>query len=349
MATASGTTDSAVIWLAVEDELRRNPWEYRFFQAVWLLERITGRMPVGEFAHPSREAVRFSAHQSLPFPASQIQGLKWEDGQAPVMTVNFMGLTGPSGVLPLRFTEFVIDRLRNKDRGLAAFFDIFNHRMISFFYRAWEKYRFPLDYQRRQADIFTRQLNALVGIGTPHLENRQEVADDSLRYYAGLLALKPRSAAALRDILMDYFGVDADVEQFIGSWRPLEGADQCCFDEGVSMSEQLGFGTVVGDAIWDQTARIRVRVGPLSRQRYESFLPGGEAYRPLEALLRFFVNDALDFEVQLVLRRQDVPSCSLGESEEEGAPRLGWVTWMKSVPQFPRDPADTILTFSTRG
>jgi type VI secretion system protein ImpH len=348
MAASSGTTDTLVTWGAVEEELRRKPWEFRFFQAVWLLERITGRLPVGEFAHPSREAVRFCAHQALPFPASQIQDLRWEDGAPPRMVINFMGLTGPVGVLPLRYTEFVIERLRNKDRTLAEFLDIFNHRMVSFFYRAWEKYRFPLDYQRRQADVFTRQLNALIGIGTPHLEGRQEVSDDSLRFYTGLLALKPRSAAALRDILMDYFEVEAEVEQFIGSWYPLGVSDQCCFEDGVSMSEQLGLGTVVGDAIWDQSAKVRVRLGPLTRAQYESFLPGGEAHKPLESLLRFFVNNALDFEVQLVLRREDVPACTLGE-EEVGAPRLGWVTWMKSVPKFDRDPADTILTFTARG
>jgi type VI secretion system protein ImpH len=302
--------------------------------------------------------VRFGAHNSLPFPASQIQSLTYseqesaEDGypapqtpdDPPKMTVNFMGLTGPVGVLPLVYTEFIVSRLRESDETMADFFDIFNHRMISFFYAAWEKYRFPVGYQRSRDDLFSRQLNCLLGIGTPGLEHRQQIDDDSLRFYTGLLALQPRSASALRDILIDYFGVPVEIEQFVGGWYVLKEQDQCCFEDGFTASEQLGIGSVVGDAIWDQQSRIRIRLGPMTMREYRAFLPdGGIEYQPLLALIRFFLNDVTDFEVQLVLRREEVPSVLLG-SEDGGLP-LGWITWMKSKPEFDRDPGDTVLRF----
>jgi type VI secretion system protein ImpH len=261
-----------------------------------------------------------------------------------MMTVNFMGLTGPVGVLPLIYTEFLVQRLREGDPTMADFFDIFNHRMISFFYQAWEKYRFPVGYQRSRDDAFSKQLNCLIGIGTGGLEHRQLVDDDSLRYYTGLVALQPRSASALRDILIDYFGVPVEIEQFVGSWYPLKREDQCCFVDGFSASEQLGVGSVVGDAVWDQQSRIRVRLGPMSMREYRAFLPDGLEYKPLLAIIRFFVNDLTDFEVQLVLRRDEVPPVQLGSDDAEGPP-LGWITWMKSRPSFDRDPGDTILTF----
>jgi type VI secretion system protein ImpH len=341
------------------EDLRENPCSFQFFQAVRLLELLgAGREPVGRFAQPGREAVRFAAHNSFPFPASQIQKIDWPKPQedssdapsrrkpdpAPKMTVNFMGLTGPVGALPLVYTELVVQRIRERDHTMAEFFDIFNHRMISFFYQAWEKYRFPVNYQRSRDDTFSRQLNCLLGLGTPQLENRQLIDDDSLRFYTGLLSLQPRSAAALRDILIDYFGVLVEIEQFVGSWYPLKSEDQCCFDEGFALSEQLGVGAVVGDAVWDQQSRIRIRLGPMTMFEYQAFLPNGSEYKQLMALIRFFLNDLTDFEVQLVLKREDVPPVQLGAEDGEGPP-LGWTTWMKSAPGFDRDPGDTVLRF----
>ena len=111
-------------------------------------------------------------------------------------------------------------------------------------------------------------------------------------------------------------------------------------DEG-SDSEKLGAGVVVGDEIWDQQSRVRVRLGPLSLEQYSSFLPGGSSFEPLKALVKFFANDELDFEVKLVLERKDVPQCGFG-NDESPASRLGWTSWAKSV-EHDHDPGDTIL------
>ncbi|MBK9169575.1 MAG: type VI secretion system baseplate subunit TssG [Bryobacterales bacterium] len=350
MATAGGPQDPHVEQegrpsnhlAKVEARLREDPTRFEFFQAVRLLDRIFAfRETPGRFAHPDQEAVRFKAHNSIPFPASQIQQVEWPEGEPPRMTVNFMGLTGPAGVLPLAFTEFLIDRIRSKDRSMAEFFDVFNHRLISLFYQAWEKYRFPLAYERGADDAFTAALRALIGIGTPGLENRQQVPDEALLFYTGLLGPLPRSAEALRGMLADYFGVPVEVEQFVGAWYPLGQEDQCQFDSGNVMSESLGLGAVAGDEVWDPQARVRVVIGPLTREEYLRFLPTGSAYPKLCALTRFF-SDETEFEAQLVLKREEVPPCGLG-AEDADAPLLGWVTWMKSTPEFGRDPGDTIV------
>ena len=44
------------------------------------------------------------------------------------------------------------------------------------------------------------------------------------------------------------------------------------------MSTQVGSGAVVGDAVWDRQGRVRVRIGPVSLEQYNDFLPGGRAY-----------------------------------------------------------------------
>src|SRR5262249_12446260 len=137
MATPRRRTDPPL-----ERELFEEPYRFDFFQAVRLLGRLQpDRARVGHGGHPGREVARFRARQSLAFPPSSVHELerpKDPDGP-PEMTVAFLGLTGPSGVLPRVYTELLMERRRAGDRTPTAFFDVFNHRAISLFYRAWEK------------------------------------------------------------------------------------------------------------------------------------------------------------------------------------------------------------------
>ncbi|MDQ2901313.1 MAG: type VI secretion system baseplate subunit TssG [Acidobacteriota bacterium] len=331
---------------ALRGDLEREPFRYEFFQAARLLQRLSRgrRAPVGGFDHPATEAVRFGAHASSSFPASEIQTLLPQPDGPPKMIVNFMGLTGPSGVLPAPFDELVQERERAGETAFGDFLDIFNHRVISMFYRAWEKYRLPIARERGGRDHFSERFRDLIGIGTPGLENRfenrQGVLDDSLIYYAGLLSLGPRSAAGLRQIVSDYFDVPVEIEQFVGRWRKLDPDAQCIFEYGDSETEQLGIGTVIGDEVWDRQSAARIQLGPLDLAKYREFLPGGSAHEPLRALTRFYCGDRIEFEAQLILKRDDVPRCEMGL--ENDAPRLGWVSWIKGE-SFDRDPGDTIL------
>jgi len=257
------------------------------------------------------------------------------------MTVNFMGLTGPQGVLPLYYTELLMERLRARDTAMRDFLDIFNHRSISLFYQAWEKYRFPIAYEQGSSGRFEELLLCFVGLGTPRLAERQAVGDKTLLFYGGLLGQQPRSAAALEQLLADCFEVPVEVEQFVGAWCSLDRGTQTRFEESGDLSEQLGGGAVVGDEVWDLQSCVRLKLGPLSLGRYLDFLPTGTAHAPLRAITRFFSGDELDFEVQLILKREEAPACVLG-AEGEQAPRLSWVSWVKSAP-MDRDPADTVL------
>ena len=328
----------------VEALLRTVPQEFDFFQTVRLLERIRpGSSPVGTFAPAAKEVARFSANTELAFPASRIQNIEWSDSNAnaPAVIINFMGLTGPMGVLPLYYSQLILERKRAKDHGIRSFLDLFNHRIISLFYAAWEKYRFTVAYERQERDRFSHHLLDLIGLGTPGLQDRQAVLDDSLIYYCGLLSLHPRSAAGLRQLIADYFNVKVTVDQFVGAWYKLDRETQCLFDKGNTYSEQLGVGVIIGDEIWDQQSAVRLRLGPMPLARYLDFLPNGTAYNPLKALTRFYSGGEIEFEVQLVLERESVPPCELGV-ESETAPQLSWTTWALTR-QAASDADDTIL------
>jgi type VI secretion system protein ImpH len=338
-----GAKANAVTQDLVEQRLRSEPWTFDFFQAVRLLGLLQPeRSMIGRFSHPESEIVRVTAHPSLSFPASQIQSLEWKDGVQPSLSVNFLGLTGPLGVLPVPYTEMVIDRQRARDTALRDFLDLFNHRAASLFYQAWEKSRFIVGYERGGVDLFTQSALALLGLGMPQLRNRQPIRDESLLFYSGLFEMPTRPAVALEAILSDYFDVDVAIDQFIGVWRRLEESDCSHLQEGDPETYQLGKGAVVGDEIWDQQFRARIKIGPLSRAQYVEFLPTGSAFGPLKALTRSFCGDEIEFELQLLLRREEVPLSCLGVDESDGRP-LGWLTWLNSKGDLGRDPSDTIL------
>jgi type VI secretion system protein ImpH len=342
MATSGRSEDTSVERWPIAEMLDREPYRFEFFQAVRLMARMApGRQVVGRFTNPAHEIARFGAHPAVSFPASQIQSLERSEDAPPLMRVNFMGLTGPLGVLPLAYSQLVLERLRARDTTLRDFLDLFNHRMISLFYQAWEKYRFSIPYERGERDRFSHHVLALLGLGTPGLQDRQEVPDDSLLFYSGLLSMHARSAMGLRQVLSDYFDVPVEIDQFVGAWYPVDTDSQCSLGEGSSNSERLGFGAVVGDEIWDQQSRVRIRLGPLPLEQYLDFLPGGEAYRQVRAFTSFFAAGEYDVEIQLVLRRQDVPACEL-KAEGESGPQLGWTSWVKSV-EFTRDAGETVL------
>jgi type VI secretion system protein ImpH len=252
-----------------------------------------------------------------------------------------MGLTGPLGVLPLAYTALLRERERAGDRAGRDFFDLFHHRLLSLFHRAWEKQRCGIAWERGASDPLGH-LADWIGLGTPGLADRQDVPDTALLFYAGLLAMGTRPAVGLEQLLCDYFAVPVEIEQFVGGWRPLDSADQCVLG-GAGSSNQLGGGALAGFEVWDQQSRIRVRLGPLTLDEYKAFLPGGAAHRRLRALCALYAGMEFDIETQLILRREDVPECALGGADSDS--RLGWTTWAKSE-MLTRDPGDAVLEFA---
>ncbi len=333
------TSVRATANLAQARMLRDNPWSVRFFQMVRLLERLhPERRPVGIFVAPADEVVRLSAHTSLGFPASEVQSYT-EPGNGPGrLAVNFMGLSTINGPLPAPYTEMLLERTRAKDDATGEFFDIFNHRILSLFYRGWKKYRFYIAYEqsRGEDDLVTRLMYDLIGLGTAGLRRRMPIADEAAIFYGGLLGQNLRTAQGLQQILSDYFQVPLQVQQFTGSWNRLPTSDNTVLNYGFSDSERLGFATVIGDEVWDQQGTLTVRIGPMPLARYLQFLPDGEAYPQLAAWLRMYARGELDFVVKLVLERDEVPGVLLSPEPAKMA-RLGFASWLKNEP-FYRDP-----------
>jgi type VI secretion system protein ImpH len=339
-------------------------YDFDFFQAVRLLQRMEpGRVRVGRSGPPQAEAVRFRARISLSFPPSAIYELRRPTSSlpVPVMVQAFMGLTGPSGVLPRHYTEMLykIERdVRTPEKhALRDWFDLFNHRLVSLFYLAWEKYRFYVPFERGEydgpePDPFTNCLYSLIGLGSRPLRGRLRVIardrvdeygepqervlarieDLVLLHFSGTLGHRPRCAAALEAMLQDHFQIPALIDQFQGQWLQLEPSSRTHL-HGERGNNQLGLSAVAGDRVWDRQSKFRVRLGPMTYDQFTEFLPDRDptperkTFFLLVQLVRLYAEPTLDFDVQLVLKAEDVPDCQLTGDGTFGA-RLGWNTWL---------------------
>jgi type VI secretion system protein ImpH len=325
----------------MKDSISDQAYRFDFFQAIKVLERLyPDRQPIGQAGPPSREVVRIHARVSLEFPASEIQQITRAEGEDPQpnMTVNFMGLMGPLGELPRHYTELLLERANQKDFALRDFLDLFNHRMISLFYRAWEKYRFPVTCRGDTKDNFSHYLSSLIGIGTPGLQKRLAVKDEALLFYAGTFTRHTKSACALEGILSDYFGEPAHTEQFVGRW--VRVGEENTTRLGIQNSE-LGRNMLCGERIWDRQSKFRVRLGPLRLSIFRRFLPCGDLFQECVQIVRLFAGLEYDFDLQLVLKADEVPACQLISKGGAGA-QLGWSAWLKTQ-TFRQDAQDTII------
>ena len=309
----------------IEDRLFAEFRRFSFFEAVHLLECMApGKERLGESLEPSNEPVRFSAPPGLTFPACEISDLRpGEEESSPArMSVTFMGFVGPSGVLPYWCNELALERLRHKDTALTAFLDLFNHRLISLFYRAWLKHRFPENYRVGGSDRLTTYLLSLCGLGTPGLLDRIGFMPEALSFYTGILAMPAPTAAGIEAAVGYLSGVDAHVEQFVERMIPLSPEDQTRLG---AANSSLGVDALCGGYVWECETKFRIGFGPMGLKQYKKFLPGGTMLGPLFSFTRSMVGIEYEFELKIILKREEVPPCEIG-----GDSRLGLTTWVLS-------------------
>jgi type VI secretion system protein ImpH len=306
-----------------------NPVGLSFFQTARQVECAFSDKPrLGYATRSADEPIQFCQEPSLSFAPSTLQRFEQNTKTSkPRLMVNFLGLLGPQGPMPLHVTDYVHDReLNHGDHTLARFFDIFNHRMISLFYRAWACNRQTLSYDRPDEDRFSAYIGSLIGIGLDSLSHRDNVPDRAKLHFSGYLACQTRHAEGLRAILESYFGIRTSIEEFIGQWIQIPEEYQCRLGESPDTA-MVGVNVVVGSQVWDCRQKFRIILGPMSLKDYERMLPGKESFAALKDWVRNYVGDELSWEVQLILKAAEVPVVRLGESG-----RLGWTTWLQSYP-----------------
>lgn len=308
--------------------LRRVPQRFELVQALLILERERPKVPSLACSNdPQQEVVRLRGPLLPQFSSSQISSLREEsithEADAPIQSrlvlhTPVFGLGGPDGPLPYAYQEWLQQRARLKDRGTAAFLDMFQHRLLSLLYRVQLKYRIALPYQAPQHSPIYQQLLALCGLLPRPMETLALVPEKALIARTGLLANGRRSLAGLQSLLKHHFQLSVRLEGFQGGWRSIAKANQTCLGrQGRNL--QLGRNAICGTRVWDQQLGVRINLGPLEQDAAEPFLPGNAGHLELAALVSFYFGADLLCTLRLHFTRAD--PCVL---RRERQPRLGW-------------------------
>ncbi|MEM7261011.1 MAG: type VI secretion system baseplate subunit TssG [Planctomycetota bacterium] len=319
--TEERSTPERVDAASWQSRLANEPWKWDVFAALRVSEREHTDLPrLGTSRTPSQDALRLGQEPSFAFPPSTVAS--FEPADIPRLAVYFFGLFGPNGPLPLHLTEYARDRIRRaSDPTFARFVDQFHHRFLSLLYRSWASSRPVIHYDRPEDDRFSIYVGSTMGIASPSMEEHDELSDRAKRYLSGLLSMQSKSSDSLERVLAAFFQVESQVEQFVGQWIELPEEYWC----RLGASEETGcLGTtlLLGERFWDCQQKFRVILGPMSYSDYCRMLDEKRRDR-LVAIVRNFLGFELQWDLKLVLRKEEIPPCQLGESV-----RLGWTTWL---------------------
>ncbi len=319
--------------------LLREPRRFGFDAALRLL------MLRARSADPA-ESGRFRSIPRAGFDRAEVASVTERPGQSPEVGITLFGLLGLAGVMPRLYTELAGQRGRNV--ALHAFIDLLAQRMVGAFAAAGAKYRLHRARETAalatppQPDKTSMALLALTGHGTPGLVDRLRVEPEALLHYAGLLAMRPRSADRLASMLSDWLGRPVVVEEFAGGWLNLPPDQRSALGRGLQPGawNRLGVDAAIGVRSWDAQARIILRIGPLDRAGFERLLPDRPGYARLVSLVRAFLGLETAFAINLVLAREACfPACLAADSGS----RLGRNCWTERSQPLSRDAADAVF------
>jgi type VI secretion system protein ImpH len=320
--------------------IAETPWRYDFFHALRLLDAHHSANPLlGTARRPQDEPVRLGQAVEMSFAPTAIANVEMQGvAGLPRIDVRFMGLFGPNGPLPLHLTSYARERVLHKgDETLARFADLFHHRMLLLFYRAWAQAQPVVSLDRaatpgaaagaRGPDRVAELVGSLVGVGGAAWSGRQPLPDHAPLALAGLLVRQVRSAEALARALSVFLKRSVRVEQFVGRWMALPQADRSRlggrFASRRQSTARLGASTVLGRSVFDRQHHFRIHIGPLNLADFESLLPAGAALPPVQALVRQFVGEEFGWDLALALDPPERPQARLGRRS-----RLGWTSWI---------------------
>ena len=310
---------------AVLKRISDAPFDFELFAALRLLECAFHDMPrFGQSKRPRDEPIRLGQEISLKFATSDIAEIESaNEFHPPRLMQRVMGLFGPNGALPTHLTDYAYERsVHEKDETFARFTDMFHHRMVSLFFRAWANNQPMVSLDRPAQDRFGSYVGSLCGLGMPALRDRDSVDDFFKLAHAGILGRQVKCAEGLQVLLDSYFGVPVSIEQWTGYWLPVPESERTQLGNRQGFAT-LGENAMIGERIWDCQSKFRIVFGPLSMKDYRRFLPNGQSYTKMVDLVRLYIGVEMDWDFQLILQQEQLPPAQLGEKTY-----LGWSTWL---------------------
>ncbi len=317
MAGAHGLTEIAVTFI---DDMQKEPWRFDFFNVMRRLERTYQDLPrIGNSSAKREEYVKLGQDPYMDFPASNLTRVEFGN-QGLKVYVKFLGLLGPQGALPLTTTEESLSWVLMRDDAFPRFLDLFNHRFLQLFFRAWADSRPVAQHDRPRDDRFIAYIGSMIGVGSTPFRDLDSVPDLAKLCFAGLIAAQTKSASRLKSFISGLFDVKVEVDQFVGSWLAFDVSEQSRLGQANS---GLGVTMALGSGIFSVQDKIRIRVFTRDMAQYRRFLPSGDLCKPLADAVFFYMGDQLAWEAELAIPAGKVEPMRLGTSGQ-----VGWTSWM---------------------
>lgn len=266
-----------------------------------------------------------------------------DDGTEMRIKVTITGIVGAFGALPPAYTLTVLEEERRRSNSMRSFLDLFAAPLFGLMLDAREKYRLPSLLQWKKlgrANRIAGAILSLAGFRFEPVRAANPVGDATVLRYAGLFAARNRNANALGAMLADFIGLPVAVEQFSPRW--IEVAHHERTSLGPGSQARLGVDAMAGFAVQDYAGGFRIVIGPVGYADFLSFEPGTPRLATVMELARLYAGPALRFDVQIVLRKEDVPFCRLDSVRQ---PRLGWNSWARAAPAT-MDSRDAVVRMS---
>lgn len=296
-----------------------------FVAAISLLEKANpGNPGLGRASRLREEPVRLSQRPTLGFRNNSLEALEKTTGPHPYrLYCNFFGLFGNNGPLPLHLTEYAMQRTaHHHDPTFMEFVDLFNHRMLSLFYLATVEADPIVNIDRGEENRYLEFVSAVCGLLPKSANDRDSLGGTSKLKYAAWLGARTRSPDGLASMLGDTFGVDCEIEEFVGGWLPIPGEGQIRLGSR-SLSCELGVSTYAGRRVWSISHKICIHMGPVSRNDYNQFAPGGQWNLILRDMVRSYLGDEIDWDLKLMLASGQGQRLALN-----GSRHLGFNSWL---------------------
>jgi type VI secretion system protein ImpH len=259
------------------------------------------------------------------------------------IAANYLGLIGPVPALPVNYTHNAVMERKRRSSSLFDFLELFAQELRNLFVTAHRKYRLPSLFQLYRVGAenkITASIYALMGFATKRHRDTLRLHEEVPLYYAGYFADQRRPAICLELMLNDFLGLPVKVHQFFLRRLAIAEDEQTRLGEASLINSILGQTAIAGATCLNRSGSIRITVGPVGYAQYLSLMPDRQLYGPLTELIRLFCGPSLTYDLQIVLRKEEIPQTRLDSSSPVG--RLGWDSWALQG-QAKTDSADTVF------
>lgn len=279
--------------------LAEYPYDHSFYQVMRYLDaKLQLRKPIGRNISPTHEPFRMRQEPSMIFAPSNLTRVDIHDnGRPPTISILGFGLWGPNGPLPLHLTEYAKERIyHHRDKTLSAFSDIFHHRLITLFYRAWADAQNTVGMDLPNSP-FKKYVGSFIGLGNRKAILNDSIPDSAKLYFAGHLLRQTRNPEGLIQILRRYFDVPVRIKEYIPQWIFIDKSERSTLNGTVALGENC----IIGAQVKDVQHKFRIQIGPIDRKKFESFFPGTKNAKQLIEWVRLYIGYELAWDVQLIL------------------------------------------------